>query len=352
MRIGGLALTLFAAACGSSSASSFGDFQQQARKAYCQGQVSCGRLDGAYESQCEQSVAAGGSPDPSTFSYDSGASGGCLDALKQVFSKCTKANFADMMLTAACKSVITGKVPAGGSCPYGVECAPGTSCTLSFSNTSCSSKCNTLGNVGDPCTGGGTCAAGAYCDFSTMKCAAALDTGATCTSSTDCKSGLYCVGAMMTCSAPGGSGAPCATYEPQSCSGDLVCEVASKTCVSAKQMGAACGSDEECASPMVCFNAGGTTAMGSCQPLAGKGASCTTTRCIGPYQCTNGTCTVPPDIGQACTTACLNGYCNKTSMKCETPLAFGATCDPTGAGQQCLSPSFCDAPTKTCKLCQ
>jgi hypothetical protein len=353
MRIGGIALILFAAACGSSSsASNYGDFQQQGRKLICQNQVSCGRLDGAYESACEQGLASGGTPDPSTFSFDSSAAGGCLDAFKKVFSSCTKVSFADMMLTDACKSVITGKTPVGGSCPFGVECVPGSTCLLSFSNTSCTSKCVALGNVGDACTSGGTCVAGAYCDFGTMKCKATLDSGATCSGSLQCKSGLFCVGTMMTCSAPAGSGAPCAEYEPQSCTGDLICEVASKTCVSVKQMGAACSSDDECANPMICFNAGGTSTMGTCQPLAGKGASCTTTRCIAPYQCTNGTCVVLPDIGQACTTQCLTGYCNKTSMKCEALLAVGATCDPSAASQPCQSPSFCDGPTMVCRLCQ
>src|SRR5581483_12077243 len=103
MRIGGLAIVLLAA-CGSSGATDYGSFQQQGRKIICQNEVSCGRLDGAYESACEQSLAAGATPDPSTYSFDSGAASGCLDAFKSVFSNCTKVSFSDMMLTAACKS--------------------------------------------------------------------------------------------------------------------------------------------------------------------------------------------------------------------------------------------------------
>jgi hypothetical protein len=358
MRTVGIWATLALASCGSNSATDYPSFRNAATHLYCQHAADCGMYDPAYLAQCQQSLGDSQTGyDPSKISFDSGAAQGCLDALKAALGGCsTTLDYANMMLVDACKSVFTGKSPAGSPCPNFIECAPGSQCSIQFGGTHCTSMCEALGPIGSTCNTS-NCATGGFCDNTKKMCVPQLDAGATCGQfpSHQCKGDLVCVSSATgstngTCGPAGGVGATCHFTNPD-CVVGLTCDtmVMPPVCAARKQQGQPCSSSDQCDPRFLCV--GISMGAGTCQTPIPKGGTCPGDGCLAPHQCVGGVCTPPPSIGDTCDKSCLTGYCDTVSHTCKARVAVGGACD-TMSVAVCMGTAQCDPTSKTCMLCQ
>jgi hypothetical protein len=256
--------------------------------------------------------------DAGRVSFDAASASACAAALGS--STCDQ--LATATLPAACESVLTGSVDAGGACYIDEDCANGW-CNASAS--ACPGTCQAFVQTGGSCAVAGDtrplCAPGLDCNVATDTCQALSAANGPC----PCQDGLWCDtagGSPGTCRAPQTSGA---------------CDDANF---------------DQCALGYACI---GTPA--TCQSLVGLGGDCAASPeelCGLGYVCDAGTntCVSWPKVGDACSDArplCIGGYCDLLGT--QTCLAYkqvGEACTFPIDLLACEPGSSCDQATSRC----
>jgi hypothetical protein len=119
-------------------------------------------------------------------------------------------------------------------------------------------------------------------------------------------------------------------------------------------VGAACGTDEQCASGYCKHGADASgnepNACGKCYATVGSGGDCTSAVCSAPHEtCVNNRCTVLPGRGAACdpeNLPCLSPLAC-VAKQCVDRLAAGTACTTTSGSVPCASGLSCIAGTCT-----
>jgi hypothetical protein len=283
--------------------------------------------------------------------------------------------------------------------PKGVACSGDAQCVLTAATCDqthqTTAQCLGPGDVGAPCLGGfpfaaPDCKSGMYCDqnkrcakflglnatcdptavpdicnddlfcdASSGKCAPAGDVGASC-ASIGCKIELNC-GPDLKCAPRGGVGAQCSGS--LLCSQELLCEVASQTCVTVPDLGAPCV-DGQCKNGLACDPVSQT-----CVPLPDVGAACAVGRCAdgSPCRCKDGlfcdmlvgVCRQALPAGSSCNdfASCQTGFYCSPGMICAPRLGVGAACPPYDPNANVVDPGCadgltCEVVTDTFDTCQ
>ena len=247
---------------------------------------------------------------------------------------------------ADCTKAFTGTVAAGSTCypiPIGLaqECAPGNHCAT---ETQCPGICQSDGALGTTCNTVDQCAAPLTCSFdgSGVTCMAPppdIQVGAACGSTDQCISEnvrLICEGSSGSLDGYPAAGAP-----------------TSGTCQKPRATGP-CSQNSDC-STNSCVFAGSSATTGTCTPGKVIGNSCVPgqSQCgFGAYCGTTNRCVDLPILGQSCAgnagegRSCANGVCNSLTSLCVPFLTAGETCNgPTsqcdGFNTQCGSSGVC-----------
>lgn len=198
----------------------------------------------------------------------------------------------------------------------------------------------TLGSCSEkfPCAAGLTCSGG--------HCGVPAENGVECTKHTPC-TGLdrACQpdsSGVRHCLPLPDDGEPClasknAPAADRRCQRGLYCDPASQKCRSQTGKQQPCAGQDECGSPLACWN-------GACVGDATLGEPCSPDdawSCKGNGWCKNGVCAAPAALGQDCTDtfgACdASGYCD--NGKCALRKGIGEPCSDFN---QCMAPLQCD----------
>ena len=375
-----LKLALRGAGCGawllvavgcSSSASNTEDFVNQFVGALCHSEAQCGSVGASEEARCREVTAVGYGPDleavaAKRLSFDSGAAGRCLDAIKG--SGCRLPELI-ASLNGACDKVFTPQVAVGGICKNNGECIGG---TCNAASVGCAGTCVAYVATGGTCDfAKALCAPTDVCDAS-HTCVARGAIGAACHGASSCKEGLGCRGYMAatgaapevvgTCAAPGKVGDPCtASFLGSDCSPELYCdgsETPSK-CAALLPKDAECLSSDSCAAGLACVGLDSATSAGKgmCESYVDIGAACTSgvepSNCPTDADCdpTSKVCVVTGALGSDCKTKsvrCSSGtYCDEMSGTCTVEKKLGEACSTQTSDEPCAQ-GLCDPTTKTC----
>jgi hypothetical protein len=247
-----------------------------------------------------------------TASFDSDRATACLAAMADG-GVCQRADPIDGL--DACRALVTGSTPVGGSCVSDSDCSPSSSCDST--PRSCPSYCRAKKTAGAVAARPGECAAGLYlyvapgaptgtcevpaargascdvlragaplqrcaqgstCDrYGTKTCIGLVDAGESCTSDDDCPSALRCMG--FGCGLPSGLDQSCSlglngVLVP--CLPELYCVAVPPTlpgqCVPRVDANQPCSMDWDCKPGLWCDHPGGVA--GSCAPQRGVGDAC------------------------------------------------------------------------------
>jgi hypothetical protein len=252
--------TLSGCGGGGGDANPFRLFQAARVTADCQIEVLCGEApeqatcesgahDYAHEDDTLQADIAAG-----RVVYDGAKAQACIDRMNGVTS-CAGGYLSVVLQTvSSCWDVLTGQVPAGGTCYFDEECAGRAGCVITLGcdlfTQCCAGTCSATPLAiaeGADCSGGEACVPGTFCSSSTTPatCMASPSTvGASCTESTHCAAPLYCSPTTSTCQELPLTGAPCAldgSYGGISCQNPLdTCDRTTNTCVRLAGPGEAC----------------------------------------------------------------------------------------------------------------
>jgi hypothetical protein len=246
------------------------------------------RVQARFDTVCEQALALPGS------SVTASALEACVSAVKascavldDEYGACS---FGPGTLAAGSSCVSDGQCQAG-DCSAGTESPDG--------GAPACGMCAAIVGLGQSCTGGASCGPSAACISGTTQ-------------------------GVETCVAVAhvGAGGACDT-QPTQCNAGLVCSTTG-TCETPGGSGAACGSDQECAPPLVCPSANGPS---TCQPAGGIGGSC-----VSAYECTSGL------------------DCDFTTHQC-TAVTWAGASQPCGTGIRCLVGNCTLAGTATTGTC-
>jgi len=224
---------------------------------------------------------------------------------------------------AACVSMFTGTVAAGGNCITDTECVSGDLCNQADGGTGCAGTCGAL--PAGACTSSSQCAGGQVCDSNTNQCITPLPAGAAgqpCGTNPTCQSGLYCGesenGSSYSCQPMGASGAACIPSfgsGGNSCGTGLICvpssDLSSATCMAPATLGQPCTTLYQC---------GGSESTLIC----GSSKTCVALPSSGP--CIQGNCNM------------IYAYCDTTASPptCTPYTAVGGSCAP-GSQETCNS---------------
>jgi hypothetical protein len=208
----------------------------------------------------------------------------------------------------------TGSRTAGASCADPLQCQTGECTAGSVGANGEAAACGTCvpaAAVGQACTG--PCAPDAAC--------------------------LPGSGGTSTCVAVtfGAAGASCNGATTQ-CSGSLVCNTVEAKCAAPAGAGAPCGADQDCAFPLICPAASGTS---TCKSPGSIGAPCSSAfDCADGMNCpaSSHTCAAPTwaSAGQPCSdnVLCLVGECPPSGV-CPAVIADGQPCKANDATAVC-----------------
>lgn len=281
---------------------------------------------------------------------------------------------------------------SGGACRFGggmTPCEPGFACSLTgrceigecrtpcASGTTCLFAdqelpyCVTDGTHRGACrTGAMPCDSGLRCGDAHRCVAADLGLGDHCGEpwSHACPDGSFCVGMDYDrrCEPPnkpaqGTFGSACNSSIPGTCNPGFRCNNLSiGICVYAAEPGEACDDTHLCPTGSPCIAGRHSTI---CAPVGAPGGRCR--RIAGMRACDVGECDLfgcpiaPGDVGGLCRTAPRTAPCDAGLMCngypfgafCVEARAMGATCDPTGATNDCAPPAVCDYFTGTTATC-
>jgi hypothetical protein len=274
------------AACGCSGASAdYAGFVEASVHAWCQNRISCGLMDPAFESGCEQylMLSLGGALVAKALhvTYDSKAARADLDAIAG--TPCVDVDWLLAMpcvgngsvvggVTSGCQTAVKGQVAEGGECQDSADCI----------SESCSSSTGTClpspvlpGGAGTGCSNNGFCRKPLVCDPASGS-------------------------SFGQCGARPGAGEHCRFdwWVGRSCTDGLICDgsVFPAVCAPEKQNGEACFSVDACGPRLMCIDLLLPPALnpmpGSCSPPIGAGGSCDVTRrtgclyglaCVSPF---------------------------------------------------------------------
>ncbi len=166
-------------------------------------------------------------------------------------------------------------------------------------------RCSKAPGVGEACTS--TCANDAAC-FNGI--CAAPPTGQRCDPDGRCPEGFVCADRDYVCVPPALKGQEC--RESKECATGLFCENY-QSCVDRKGAGAACSDGTECQEDLWCSRDTYT-----CEPRTAQGAECRTYEdaCAQGFYCDSSTCEVLKGPGAACSSdeVCASGVCYQSSF--------------------------------------
>ena len=222
-----------------------------------------------------------------------------------------------------CRSIYVGQIPVGQACGY-AECVPSAFCSAEADG-----KCP------------GTCKA-------------RVQAGSAAVSQAECAIGLVFISGS--CSQPPGEGSSCGTGTGLSsvCAAGLNCSPDTKTCTKPRLLGDACSSTMTCDLFYNCVN-------GKCAAPGDVGTSCgqaagTRLACKLELYCNSSAaspvCAERLAQGAVCvgSECAFNLRCGKlntsaTTNTCNAPIALNQTCATTS---ECASGLYCSSTSKTC----
>ena len=268
-----------------------------------------------------------------TLVYNASQVDACLSALRRL--ECSEIDDSP----AACDAIFEGQVAAGDPCAFNEECQEGHHCRLTGG---CPGTCTVSNSAGENCERNADCVDGLECtDDGVCGREATADQGMPCqgTSNMECRLGLICVGAEGTtpgtCMGPDGvfvaaAGEACdlASSSPL-CQAGFSCVVdqlspPSYACVEESAPGGECrfGVPDPCPSGEYCADVDLSLGDvdGTCRPLGGEGAACTTPgapsgfqlECQAGHSCVADMCRMLHVNGESCTQddECYSGRCD------------------------------------------
>ncbi len=248
--------------------------------------------------------------------YDGAMARACLDATQN--GAC-----ADTVTPAVCDQVFTGTIAVGDRCINNVGCVPGTFCASPISYAApCDGVCTaggTMCNRNVDCSGGMVCDTMMGTPMSSGTCVtpvAAGAEGAACGTNNSCASGLFCSSGGV-CTAPAQAGDPCVGVRNGfACAEGLVClasaDGTSMSCAAVVAKGEACTSSAQCGGSLTSLGCDPTSHL--CVDLPSSGP------CLGTgiFSCN-----------------ALTSFCDTTmaTPTCQPFAASGASCSTSNLGQ-------------------
>ncbi len=299
----------------------------QARTGYGDFEGKC-RVE--WENRFREDVMAGMSEAMTrgTFRYDAIAASDCLQKVVGLGCKAFDADVYEV-----CADAFQGDT-RDGTCRSGYECKGGQRCET---ENQCPGVCVPKSGASQPCRNSGDCASGLFCSERSGTCTPLVEAGGACDPSAGefqcvegsvckdrkcveytniyvaaqgqscdvlsrCRPGLVCAmgGDANKCEPLSAAGAACKIAYPSQCPEGYFCNAnpglgkREGTCEAARQEGATCGSNLECASPLRC-------AEGNCRNVAKRGEQCRANTDCWSSNCSRGKCAEadPCDVAKA-----------------------------------------------------
>jgi len=263
-----------------------------------------------------------------TFSYDEVAASDCLQKLVGLGCKAFDADVYEV-----CADAFQGDT-RDGTCRSGYECKGGQRCET---ENQCPGVCVPKSGASQPCRNSGDCASGLFCSERSGTCTPLVEAGSACDPSAGefqcvegsvckdrkcvaytniyvaaqgdtcdvlsrCRPGLVCaMGASANkCEPLSAAGSACKIAYPSQCPEGYFCNASPSmgkregVCEAARQEGAACGGNLECANPLRCSD-------GSCRHVAKRGEQCRADTDCWSSNCSKGKCAEadPCDVAKA-----------------------------------------------------